>query len=134
VSIARVIRTGLRYAPGMRTLLPSILCMLALGCAADPVVGNAAPTIESTNIPSGHSVTMDGDGTLFFVVAEDPEGEDLTFTWAVSDIGEVQGEAIPGGSQVELEPDPAFDGQVLTCVVSDGEKSTRVSWTLVVGE
>ena len=94
-----------------------------------------APEITETPFLDGAEVEIGPKGQDFYVIAEDDDGDELTFTWVLSD-GPVEGEDIVGreGSQVTLAWDPALDGQTLGCVVHDETHQVSIQWTLRVTE
>ncbi len=88
----------------------------------------AADTEEALLIgPSGQSV---------FVIAEDPEGDEVRFTWTLTGEG-ILGYGYPvydgEGSEIQLEHDPDLDGKTLGCLLDDGENDlVALSWRLEV--
>jgi hypothetical protein len=101
---------------------------------------NVAPTIVATSDPSGATVVIGPTGKTFFVVAQDPEHDPITFGWYLSEGGPVLtatpvdnwGDA--EGSAVAMVNDPTLDGQTLTCIFWDSGSGERanVAWTLEV--
>jgi hypothetical protein len=81
-----------------------------------------------------------GEGTKIFVIALDQNDDALEFTWLGSMSGLIEDD-VPSSSgefqssEVELTPEDAIDGEILTCLVSDGSPDVQQrTWTLVVYE
>lgn len=107
--------------------------LLLLACA--PKETNDPPEIVTTNFLDGSTVEVPlKTGLSIYVIAEDTDGDELTFTWELSEDGPVEGYALVGqdGSQLDLAWDDGLAGQTLTCTVSDGQASTSISWLLDV--
>ncbi|MFN7143946.1 MAG: hypothetical protein ACK4YP_09235 [Myxococcota bacterium] len=91
------------------------------------------------SVTPGDTIQIVGiDGQAVYVVAEDEDGDDIGFVWALTLDG-VIGDATPlnfpsgEGSQVHLERDPELNGQVLTCYIDDGQSELVVlRWELEV--
>jgi len=96
---------------------------------------NTAPELLNAHAPDGGDYVLETEQKLFVVVS-DEEPDLLDFTWTMSREGILPNvELITGdnpGSQVVLSPDPAYDGQLVTCIADDGEYVSSWAWTLVV--
>ena len=90
---------------------------------------NQAPVIDS--IVPLRNVNMDeGDSQVFVVNAHDPEGEDLTYSWTLN--------GVPVGTDTNTftfatDFDDAGD-YTLTVTISDGVRTTTVTWMIHVDE
>ncbi len=106
------------------------------------------PTLEENVPPDPFAFTVDPNepitigegGKTVLVIADDADGDEIGFTWILSDDGYV-GNASPvpydqgsaAGSQVHFEHDTGLDGQVLTCLVDDGvNDAVRLQWPMEV--
>ena len=92
---------------------------------------------EIVHATPGDTITVASSAHKVFVVADDPDGDEIVFLWSLSESGLI-GDAVPSGppfqgSQIELTHDETLDGQVVTCTFSDGfsEYQTK-SWTVEV--
>ncbi|TET22199.1 MAG: hypothetical protein E3J71_06680 [Candidatus Stahlbacteria bacterium] len=91
----------------------SLSAMIILGCA----VGNEPPEIVSVNIPS--SIQIDETVTLS-VSAWDPDGDDLTYDWYVS-----EGTLTPSTGTVVQWTAPSTSGNVtISVIVEDKHGAT----------
>jgi hypothetical protein len=94
--------------------------------------------IETSDIPGG-AIEIRTDRRAVFVVADDPDGDEIGFVWALSDDG-VIGDALPlnfpsgDGSQIYLDRvDVELDGQRLRCFIDDGESElVTLTWDVVI--
>lgn len=92
------------------------------------------PTVVSYSHENGSPIQVGSFGQAVFLAALDPEGDPVTFRWALSADG-VQPTAKPiaDGSQLELFPVAGLDGQELRCEVSDGKhQATTFIWPVEV--
>lgn len=95
---------------------------------------NVAPELIASAVASGQPIQVGERGVRVFVIAQDPDGDDVRFVWSLSEEG-VIGTAVPieDGSQVELAWDETLDEQELTCFVYDGKGNVlTLSWPLEV--
>lgn len=93
-------------------------------------VPNRAPEVKDQN-PSDNTVTIYvGDNRTFSVVAEDPDGDNITYTWYLD------GDKILSGANVTnytyFANDSDVGGHTLTVEISDDEDTTRVTWNINV--
>ena len=110
--------------------------MLSILLACAEPEDNRAPEVIEEGFANGSTIEVDGDGVLVYVVVEDPEEDPVTFVWELSEGGTPESTGIVArvGSQVDLDQDPALDGQTLRCAISDGTNTIERSWPLVVVE
>ena len=96
---------------------------------------NTPPELLNAHAPTESDFVLETEQKLFVVVS-DEEPDLVHFTWTMSREGILPNvELITGdnpGSQVVLQPDPSYDGQVVTCIADDGEYVESWWWTLVV--
>lgn len=136
----------------MRAVLPTLrawhVACCALGSTGCPFVlplieeqENEAPVIVESDPRDGEELELRMEGTVAFVVVEDANDIDqVTFLWTIERSGE-QGSTTPivdgprRGSALRLDPDPRFEGRLLTVRATDGfGESARREWILRVPE
>lgn len=105
---------------------------------------NAAPELKNMwpAANTGEPVEIVGHDQTFFVVAKDPELDDVHFDWSLTRDGPVNDRAVESlgddnseVSQITLSPDPDLDGQSLRCAYwDDGNGATQpvLEWILSV--
>jgi len=91
------------------------------------IVANLPPTISATT-PSLTWNIHENTEQVFSVTANDPEGQTLSYTWFVNDIQVASGSA----SYTFIANYTSSGDYVVSVVVSDGVKSSRVNWNLTV--
>ena len=102
---------------------------------------NQPPVIVESDPRQAAELELSAEGTVAFVVVEDANDIDqVTFLWTIERSGE-QGNTTPivdgprRGSALRLDPDPRFDGRLLTVRATDGFGETaRREWVLRVPE
>ena len=105
---------------------------------------NAAPELKNMwpAANTGEPVEIVGHDQTFFVVAKDPELDDVHFDWSLTRDGPVNDRATESlgddnseVSQITFSPDPDLDGQSLRCAYWDeGNGATQpvLEWILSV--
>jgi hypothetical protein len=102
---------------------------------------NMAPVIVESDPREGDELELSMPSTVVYVVVEDENDlEALTFLWTIERSGE-QGNTTPladgprRGSALRLDPDPRFDGRLLTVRATDSfGESARREWIIRVPE
>ena len=101
---------------------------------------NMPPEITNSSPADGAPVIVNGDGaTVFVVVQDENDPENLVYIWSVEGLGQVPHTPLVAGtlhgSSVELEARPEYDGRILDCWVYDsyGASSDR-EWSIEVPE
>jgi hypothetical protein len=139
-----------RGASGENLVRPRILAawhalcfpVLASGCfyigPIPTVEYNLPPEIKRAEPASDteEPLLIGPSGQSVFVIAEDPEGDEVRFTWTLTGEG-ILGYGYPvydgEGSEIVLEHDPELDGKTLGCLLDDGENDlVSLSWLLEV--
>lgn len=123
---------GVRHALCCLVFVPAAGCIY-LGPMPD-LETNVAPAALATSHDTELPIEIGERGERVYVLAQDDDGDELTFVWTLSEDG-VVGTAIPvdKGSQIELAYDPNLDGQDLDCRVFDVEgNELRLTWALEV--
>lgn len=123
---------GLRHTLCCLLLVPATGCIY-LGPMPD-LETNVAPVALATSHDTELPIEIGEGGERVYVLAQDDDGDELTFVWTLSEDG-VVGTSIPvdKGSQLELAHDSHLDGQDLDCRVFDVEgNELRLTWQLEV--
>jgi hypothetical protein len=97
---------------------------------------NVPPEVVASNFEDGAAIQIGPLGQSVYVIADDADGDELRFSWLLSEDGYV-GTAYPiaegDGSQVDFIADPDLDGQFLECLIEDQiSDSVRLRWQLEV--
>ncbi len=97
---------------------------------------NIEPTIIEPERTSDLILVMDAERNDLFVIAEDPNPEDIVFfDWFPplgAEVERADGQTSGGAyySQLVLIRDPSLDGQELRLVVSDGDEEVLLTWQI----
>lgn len=124
---------------------PLTLTLLIVGCPqpAD-TASNQAPRVHSATedlfCKENHdedppALCVDFQGLAVFVVAEDPDGDPLSFEWELSSGGPLDSvenvDALRYHSTVQLDPELVEHGELLSCWIGDGELTVAQRWTVI---
>jgi hypothetical protein len=130
---------AIRAWHGACFLLPLSGCFY-FGPIPDVAEGNVQPVIKSRAFEGDETITVGRDGQEVFVIAQDPEDDDVAFVWSYEDhglIGSAEtirtevGDVLLQGSSILVVWDPELDGDVLRCEVFDEYNDTiKMSWPL----
>lgn len=107
-----------------------MLLTALLACA--PAI-NHAPVLQTSTLPDGDTIEIPTVGTDVAVTADDPDGDELAFRWAIDGVG-VDGEETPNASSTGSSYNvygSNLDGSELSCTITDGEAEIRLAWPMV---
>lgn len=93
-------------------------------------VPNRAPEIKDYNPPEDTVSIFVGDNRTFSVVAEDPDGDNITYTWYVDNDDVLEGSNATNYTYIANDSDVGT--HTIIVEVSDGEDASRVTWTVNV--
>ncbi|MSP55266.1 MAG: hypothetical protein EXR69_06645 [Myxococcales bacterium] len=117
-----------------------MLSFALLGCSllASPLVGcaqqsNDPPVLQTSTLADGATLEIPTLGVSIAVTADDPNGDDLQFRWAVDGVG-VQGEDVRHTSSTTSSYNAYgenLDGATLSCTITDFIDEIAISWPMV---
>lgn len=126
----------------------SVLCQGCLYLKPIEMEGNMPPTILDFNgdyycdvedYPDieGNLICLGDFEVVVYVVANDPDGDVLSFSWVGYGSGPIGTADIlyEGENQtsfISLTRDQVLDGEELRCTISDGYEYNSVGWTVVL--
>lgn len=107
--------------------------MLGFALFACAQESNSAPVIQTSTLADGVTLEIPTLGVDIAVTADDPDGDELQFRWAVEGIG-VHGEDTPNASSTTSSYNAYgenLDGATLSCSITDSIDEVSISWPMV---